>query len=187
LDALQATLSTNKVAEKIEQELLTGTSALTYGGGTIYGYTNHPNRATGSLTAAWSSDSARDPVNDVNAMKQELIDKKMYGPYGLYSPTAYETALDEDYTTNYPITLRERIMKLDGLEFLHIADHLTAGSVLLVQLDVETVRIVVGQQPTPIEWSSGDKMTMNFAVLAILVPQIRADSDGNCGIAHYTA
>lgn len=188
LDTYQPTLATLKVVELIEKLTVTGTGGFTWGGGTIYGLENHTSVNTGSLTSAWTNDSARDVVTDVQAMKQTLIDAKQFGPYMLIVPTAYETALDDDYvsTTSTTITIRQRLMQLEGIVGIMVSDHATSTKCTLFQLSPETIRMVVGQDPAPVEWSSGDNMTMYFKVLSIMVPQIRADQDGNCGIAVYS-
>jgi len=189
LDVTGPAKATVKVIEAIEQMTMAGTGGLAYGGYTIYGLENHPSVLTGSLTAAWTADSARAAITDVINMKQALINQRMFGPYGLIIPTAYETALDEDYvsTTSTTITIRERLLKIEGIDFVQVNDFATAGKVTLFRLVPETVRMVVGQDPAPVEWSSGDKMTMYFKVMSIMVPQVRADQDGRCGVAVFSA
>jgi len=189
LDTLQAQMATFKVSEAIEKLTIVGTGGLTYGGGTIYGIENFTGNSTGSLTAAWTGASARDPITDVQAMKQALISQLKFGPFLLIVPTAYETALDSDYvaTTSTTITIRQRLMQLEGIAAIMVSDHASANKVSLVDLSPETIRMVIGQDPAPVEWNSGDNMTMYFKVMSIMVPQIRQDQDGNCGIAVYTA
>ena len=50
----------------------------------------------------------------------------------------------------------------------------------------ETVKVIIGLQPTTIEWDSRGGMELNYMVIAIMVPLLRADQDGNCGIVHYS-
>lgn len=187
LDTTQAGIAARKVAEKIETVLFTGASAYTFGGGTIRGYTDHASRNTGSLTANWD-DSAAVAYSDVINMKQASIDAKHYGPWMLYVPTNFETALDEDYvaTTSTTITVRERIKQIGGIIDVKVADKLTADNVVLVQMSPETVRMVIGMQPTTVEWDTEGGMISHFKVMSIMVPQIRADQDGNCGIVHFS-
>jgi len=187
LDTLQVETAARKVAEKIESTLFTGASTYTFGGGTIYGYTDHPNAVTGSLTKNWD-DSSGIAIDDVIAMIKGLRAVKRYVPYGLYVPGNFETALDEDYvsTTSTTITVRERIEKIGGIDFVKSAHYLTDDTVVLVELKPDTVRMVVGLQPTTVEWPSMGGLSMNYKVMSIMVPQIRADQDGNCGVAVWT-
>lgn len=190
LDTTLAAMAGIKVAQKIENILFNGLSiggvAYTFGGGSIYGYTNHPNRNTVTLTAAWTATAATGAVivSDILAMKQAAINDGHYGPFVLYIPTAYETVLDEDHTTGYPKTTRARILEISGIADIKVADHLTTGNVVLVEMAAETVRLVKGMDISNVEWSTDGNMVHNFKVMAIQVPQIRANQDGKCGIVH---
>jgi hypothetical protein len=53
-----------------------------------------------------------------------------------------------------------------------------------VPLVSEYVRIVMGMQPTTLEWTSEGGMITTFKVMAIIVPQLRADQDGRTGLIH---
>lgn len=190
LDTRQAQLAAKKVSDKIEDLLVTGGSNLSFGSGTIYGYEDHPNTLTGSLSHYWDDDSSGvtgpSIISDVVDMKQGLTDVKKYGPYMMYIPSNFEAALDEDYTTNYAITLRERLMKLSGIEGIRISDHVSDDTVMLVEMDTETVRMINGLEPFTMQWKSGDDMTMYFRVMAIMVPQIVSNIDDVTGISVYS-
>ena len=197
LDTTQAAVAARKVAEALEQLTMVGSytddekgaaQTIAYGTYTVYGLENHTSVNTGSLVGAWDDDSARDPKTDVLAMVQACVDVQMYGPFGIYVPREYSTALGDDYvnTTSTTITVQERLQKIPGVEFIQVQDYATATKITLFQLDEQTVRIVHGQDPTPVEWKSGDAMTLYHKVMAIMVPQVRADQDGNCGIAVYS-
>lgn len=188
LDTTQVGIATRKVAELVEYTLFNGASAYTFGGGTIRGYTDHPNRNTVSLTTNWddSPSDGESILDDVLAMKQAAIDAKHYGPFMLYPPTNYDTVLDEDFKANGTITTRERLKEVAGIEDVKVADKLADDNVVLVELAEETARIVNGLDPTVIEWDAKGGLVQFFKVITILVPQIRADQDGNSGIVHLS-
>ena len=188
LDATQAGLSARKVADIAEDMLLNGYS-MTYGGYTIYGYTNYTNRNTVTLSVDWdaSSKTGKQIVDDVLSCKQALIAAKFFGPFAMYVPTAYDTRLDEDYSDSKGSnTVRERILAIKGVESIEVADHMTANNVVMVQMTKDVVREVIGMPITNVEWSSEGGMIFNFKVMEIMVPQIRSDQSGNCGIAHLS-
>jgi len=187
LDTTLAEAKAGKVAEKLEETLFNGSSTFTFGGGTIYGYTDFPHRTTGTLTAAWSTATGAQIVGDVLDMKQDAINDRHYGPYVLYIPTAYETALDDNYVAGYPTTVRERILAISNVDDIKTADKLTAGQVLLVQMSSETVRLVKGLPVTNVEWTTEGGMVSHFKIMTIQVPQIRADQNDRSGIVHYSA
>ena len=186
LDTIHAEMAARRVMEKLENMLFTDTT-YSFGGGTIYSYLNFEPANKVSLGTAWnaSAKTAAGILADVIAMKQASIDAKHYGPWKLYVPTAYETVLDEDYDTTTPgTTIRERILKVDGITGIKIIDTLPADNVLLVQMTPDVVRLIRGMDIQNVEWQVEGKFVTKYKVMTIQVPQIRADYNGNCGIVH---
>jgi uncharacterized linocin/CFP29 family protein len=181
LDTTMAELAARKVAEKIETVLFTGASSYTFGGGTIYGYLDEPNRNSYAITTNWD-DSPSDPIDNLLNMKQALVDDRCYGPYVLYIPSNWELALDDDYKAESDATVRERLLKISGIADVKVADKLTADYPVLVQMTSDVVRMVNGLAVTTVQWDTEGGMQVNFKVMAIQVPQIRHDQTGRCGI-----
>lgn len=190
LDVTTVEMATRKVSDKVEDMLMNGASTYKFGSGTLYGYTDFPDRNTVTLAQDWdaSGKTAVEVLDDVKSLKQALIDDSFYGPYVLYVPTAYETKLDEDYSTSTSVvtTIRERILQVGNIEAVTVNDTLSANNVVLVQMTSDVVRLVVGMQPTVVEWDTMGGLKTNFKVMAILVPQLRSDYDLKCGIAHLS-
>ena len=191
LDTTTAELAGRRVAEQAEKLLLGVSSSYSYGGGTIYGYTNHTSRLTKAMTiptdGGWTPATT---VNEVLAMRLQAQQAYHYGPYRLYCSLPWDTYLDDDYSSaKGDNTLRERLMKIDGIQDVSTLDYLssTAYIMVLVQMTSDTVREVVGMDITVVQWESKGGMQLNFKVLAILVPQLRADFNGNMGLVHGTA
>jgi hypothetical protein len=116
-------------------------------------------------------------------VKQASIDAKHYGPWMGYVPTAYETVLDDDYDTTTPgTTIRERILKIDGIQGIKVVDTLPANTVVLAQMTPDVVRLVRGLPIQNVEWQTEGKFITKYKVMTIQVPQIRSDQDGNCGV-----
>lgn len=189
LDTTSAERAARKVNAKLETMLFTDTS-YTFGGGTIYSYVNHPDRNPVTLSENWdvSGKTGAEIIADVLVMKQAAIDAKHYGPYSLYVPTAYETKLDNDYDSTTPgTTIRERILKIEGIKSIKVIDTLTANNVLLVEMNTDTVRLVRGMGVQNIQWQTEGNMITKYKVMTIQVPQVRADQEGNSGIVHLAA
>lgn len=194
LDSTQAEVAARKVNEKLEKMLFTSTS-YAFGGGTIYSYVNHPHRNPVTLTVHWddvTATSSADAVitgakilQDVIAMKQASIDALHYGPWKLYIPTAYETVLDKDYDTTTPgTTIRERILKIEGITSIKVIDLLPANNVLLVQMTPDVVRLVKGMAVQNVEWQTEGRFINKYKVMTIQVPQVRSDYNAKSGIVH---
>jgi hypothetical protein len=59
-------------------------------------------------------------------------------------------------------------------------------TLILIQMTPDVVRAVNGMDITTVQWESVGGMRLNFKVMCIQVPQVRADFYGNCGILHAT-
>jgi hypothetical protein len=189
IDTTTASLASRRVMDKVETMLFQGASSYSYGGGTLYGYLDHPQKNTVTLGANWDASGVTGEtiLDDVRAMKQASIDAKHYGPWVLYIPTAWETVLDDDFKSNGDKTIRQRILEVAGIQDVKVADKMTANKAVLVEMNTETVRMVEGMAINTVEWESNGGFTTNFKVLTIMVPQIRADQNGNCGITVLSA
>jgi uncharacterized linocin/CFP29 family protein len=175
-----------KVAEFAENMLFNGSSDYTFGGGTIYGYCDAPNRNNVTLTKAWndSTKTGEEILADVVKMKQASINAKHFGPWVVYIPTAYETAIDADFKAASDKTVRQRLLELGGIEDVKVSDSLAANNVVLVEMNTNTVRIVEGLPLTNVEWQTEGPFLTQYKVMTIMVPNIRADQAGNSGIVH---
>ena len=188
MDTGLAERASRKVNEKLEAMLFTDID-YTFGGGTIYSYINAPDRNLVTLTENWDSSgkTGAEIVTEVLSLKQASMDAYHYGPWQLYIPSAYETKLDEDYSAaKGSNTIRERIMKIEGIKGIKVVDTLTANNVLLVQMTSDVVRLVRGMGIQNVEWQTEGKMITKYKVMTIQVPQVRADQDGNSGIVHLS-
>lgn len=189
IDTSTAQAAARRVAETAEKLAIGSLTGTTYGGGTIYGLTNFPSRLTKSdLTAptagGWTPTTT---VKEILAMRQKSIDKFHYGPWMLYMGVSWNQYLDEDYSASKgDNTLRDRLRAIDGVSDVRTLDFLSGYQVVLVQMTTDVVREVVGMDITTVQWETQGGMQINFKVMAILVPQLRADFNGNTGIVHGT-
>jgi len=124
LDTTMAELAGRKVAEKIESVLFTGASGYAFGGGTIRGYMDFDHRSQVTLENHWNDSAATGAgiLVDCLAMKQASINDRYYGPWVLYIPTNFETALDEDFKAASDKTIRQRILEIGGITDIKVAD-----------------------------------------------------------------
>ena len=186
LDVTQAEVAAKLVSEQIETILFNGASALTFGGGTLRGYTDHGDRNTFTIPAAWSASgtAGTDILRDLIDMMDLLHTDRMFGPYTLYLPTAYWTKLQEDFKTNSDRTIMERLGAVAGIESIKPADVLTANNVVLVQLSSDVIKEVVGLQPTVLQWETQGGMRLHFKVMAIMLPRVASTNSSQSGIVH---
>lgn len=190
LDTALAEFCTRSVNEAIEDAAINGATTLDGEDLKVNGYSapgalNAPNAETQALTAAaWTTA----PVGaTVFAQTQLMLDKlranKKYGPYRMYVGTVIGAALESDYSSSKgDNTIKERLLKIEGLEAVRTADMIPAGKVLVIQMTSDVIDMVVGQTPTVIPWTSLDGFTIHNLVMAIMIPRVRSDYEGQSGI-----
>lgn len=184
LDTTSAEMAAIKVAEEVEKLTLGVSSSYKYGGGEIFGFTNFPSRLTKTITAPTGSNNAT-VVTEILEMRQQAYDANHYGPYVLYCSPLWDQYLDTDYSSaKGDNTLRDRIRAISNITDIRTADYLTGTQLILVQQTANVARAVVGMDITTVQWESQGGMQLNYKVMAILVPQLRADQAGNTGIVH---
>ena len=186
LDVTAASIAARRVSERSEDMLFAG-EPIVVQGNNLYGYTNLPGRNQVDLDTNWDAiaqDGNGTIIDDVNAMLQAARDDKHFGPFVLYVPTGYEFKLDEDYSDQYPRTVRDRIEALTGIERVEIADRLAANNVVLVQMTRDVVDLAIAQPISTIQWSTQGGMVENFKVMACWAARLKSDYDGRAGIVH---
>lgn len=185
-----------------------GSSTPTYGRTSkVWGYTNFTNRLTKTNLTTPTGSNAASTLADVLAMRQQLYANKFYGPFMIYHSNDWDTYLDNDYILTggnvATQTLRQRLEAIDGISGVRRLDYLAnsattfaaapdritsanAFTLLMVQMTSDVCRAVNGMDITTVQWESQGGMRVNFKVMAILVPQLRADYYSRTGILHAT-
>lgn len=198
LDTTMAEAAGRRVAEQIEKTLIGTVTGVTYGvaasygnAPTVYGYLTHPNRITKTNLTTPTGSNPASTVADVIAMRELAYTAKYYGPFMLYHSPDWDAYLDNDYyalaTTGMASpsqTLRQRIKAIDGITDVRRLDFLSANTftMILVQMTSDVARAVNGMELTTVQWETMGGMRVNFKVMCIKVPQLRADFNGNTGI-----
>lgn len=199
LDLSLVKQATRRVNESIEDAVLNGATTLdgedlSVGGYSAPGILNAPNANTHELSVDWTGPNnigTTGPamVQDVLDMIAKLQADHKYGPYTLYVGTKVGTVLEGDFKVNTSDTIRQRLERINagGRNLVvRVADRMPGAStgtqVALVQMTSDVVELVVGQQPTVIPWTSLDGFTMHWLVMAVMVPRVRCDYNGNSGI-----
>jgi hypothetical protein len=202
IDTSMAEMAGRRVAEMVEKTTIGTETGPTYGDSTrygataaVYGYTNFPSRNTKTDLTTPLGTNPEAIVQDILEMRDQLYSDNFFGPFILYHSTGYESFLDNDYFraggTSVVRSLRERILAIDNIQAVRRLDYFTptspsAYALILVQMTADVARAINGMDITTIQWESQGGMRVNFKVMAIQVPQLRADYNGNCGILHAT-
>jgi uncharacterized linocin/CFP29 family protein len=188
LDTTFVSLAARKVAEEVEKMTIgIGAGAgYQYGGYTIHGYTSFPDRITYELTNP--TDGGWTPkvlVQEVIGMRKAAEDVGFDGPFVMYISADWSALLDEDYSdVKGSNTIRQRILALDNISTIRTLDYLEGYQILLVQLTPDVARAIEGMPLTTLQWEHQGGMEICLKVMAIMVPQLRADYYNGTGIVH---
>lgn len=172
--------ATRRVNEAIEDATINGAGQVD--GYATPGILNAPNANVVQLTASWQTATGDQVFADVQAMINRLQADFKFGPYGLYTGTNVGNALDKDFKALGTMTVRQRLMQIDNLVSIKTADQMPANTVVLLQLTSEVIDMITGLSPTVVPWTSIDGFTLYWMVMAIMIPRVRDDYDGNSGI-----
>lgn len=149
----------------------------------VYGYLNHPNIITKTDMTAPDGTNGTTVLSNWLACIKLLNDQNFYGPFMAYVSDDMDQYLDNEFKTNSDRSLRERLLMIDGLQGIKRLDYLQSAAnpytVLFVDMSPENVRAVNGMEITTVQWESMGGMRLNFKVMAIQVPQVRARYIGN--------
>lgn len=190
LDTTMARMVTRRIVEQVESLTIGTASTYSYGGGTVYGLINKPQRITRSLTlptaAGWTPSVL---VDEVLLMIDDLQAIYFNGPYGMYFSPAWTKYFDSDYSDLYAgQTLRTRLALLGDIQYMRKLSYgLTGYQIVVFQLTEDVIRAITGMPLTTLQWDSKGGLAKNFKIMAIMVPQVRHNADGVTGICHGVA
>lgn len=202
LDTVMAEAAARRVAETIEKTLIGVETGMTYGTQTagvgthrttssVYGYTNFPYRVTKTDLTTPTGSNPEGVMTDVLEMIETMNTNGYYGPFMLYTSTGYSRYLNDDYfrsgSTSAVRSLRQRIMEIEGIADIRRLDYLSTGfQMILVQMTPEVASAINGMPIRVVQWESQGGMRVNFKILTISVPLLRAPYNGVSGILHAT-
>jgi uncharacterized linocin/CFP29 family protein len=191
LDTTAASMAARKVAEEVEKMTIgIGAGAgYSFGGYTVHGYTEFPDRLTYEVTeptaGGWVPKTL---ISEIIGMRKAAEDVGFYGPFTMYISSDWSAVIDEDYSdVKGSNTTRQRILALDNISRIVTLDYLTGYQILLVQLTPDVARAIVGMDLTTLQWEQHGGMEVRLKIMAIMVPQLRADYYKGTGIVHGVA
>ena len=186
LPTTSITIATRLVSDLMEDMVWNGVPSIVEDSTQIYGYTNHPNRNTHTISNAWGGGS-EDPVGDVLAMIQKAVNDNFYGPYYLYISKDDMTFIEEDYSSaKGDRTYKQRLEAISEIAAVKVGYGLADGEVVLVQMTEDVVDLAVAQEIVNFEQPQTDLMQHDFTVMSAMAIRVKSDQSGQCGIVHAT-
>ena len=192
-DVTQTRQATRRVNEAIEDACLNGAQAQ-IAGFTAPGILNAPNANTEALTADWTGENTVGTTgpaifNDTMRMIDECMADRKYGPFNLYVGTKAGTSFEGDFKARTSMSIKQRLEQINvgGRNLrVRIADQMPGGATgtqaALVQMTPDVIDMIYGHSPIVLPWLSEDGFTHFFLIMAIMVPRVRDDYEGNSGV-----
>ena len=186
--------SVRQVAEKLENTLFNGNSAITVNfQGTdfpIYGYTTHPDRGTGTISD-WS-----DTAN-IESIVPELIEQiglmwenqggVSNGSVMVYVANDIWQMFQNDYKAEVSGTIMDRVKQIAQVMDVKPAEKLASTQVVLVEMEARTIELAQASDIITVPHQKTNPMAPQvLTTYAAMVHQIKSDSNGNTGIRHLT-
>lgn len=179
LDTTKATVAGRHVSEAIESMFvdadpiqITGETGEGY---TLYGFTDHPDTATGTTTADWTTDNTviRD---DFRSARNVLKNDRNYSAgdtgFWVYLGTDYWDVLDDaDPEGDGNQTVRDRVENLSGISRIREAEYLDPKSLLMFRPTEDVVQVGVGQDMSTVQWE--DPFRDHWRAIASMYPRIK--------------
>lgn len=189
IDTTAAQTAARRVRDKIEGMIFNGDS-LAMKGYSISGFTTKTERIQKTAAQCGGGDWATEgnPYKTINGAIGFLAAAGFPGPYGVYvARTQYHEALHRLTDGSSLSELRAILNGMPEVQFMTAADALTAGSVVVWQLSADVADLAVAQDIVTLQWEQQGGMMTQFKVMTALVPRIKHDANGACGVLHVTS
>lgn len=186
LPTTQMAVATRQVLNYQENMLFNGAPEIVVDGKTIYGYTTHPNRITGSVNVNWSTATGEEIVKDLQLMLQAAYDNNRFGPFVVYVGRNIYSNIQGDYSPNKGTdTIVDRMERFKDISEVKGADLLDPDAIVMVQMTEDVVDLAIGQGIRNIQWNV-DPFETQYKIFSAMAPRIKADRNGSCGVIHFT-
>lgn len=178
LDLSSIENGTRNCVIKIEK-LVTGTGGTySYGGVTVYGLTNHPDRITQTMTlptaGGWTPATT---YTEVLAMVKALNDNYFSGPYLMWYSRDWDQYLERDYAATYQgKSLREKLESIRAIKWIRQADYLASSGVfrmVMAARNSSVLEAITGMRLKTIQWDEQGGLEKMMKIMGIMVPRIR--------------
>ncbi|KKL54126.1 hypothetical protein LCGC14_2268520, partial [marine sediment metagenome] len=155
IDLTHAAEAAASVAEA-EEELLFNGGSIKAAGHTLFGYTTHTDRQTGTASGVWSTDinTTDEILITIRAMVAKARAHNHNGPYNLYVEGSSWDDMEQIYTDGSGQRAIDRAERLGGFSpgSIKRSQKLAAGNVVLVQMDRTVIDIAIAQELMTIQW-----------------------------------
>lgn len=187
LDVTEAREAAQSVAETLESMLFNGTTAVTINGNAVKGYLNATGALSETATNAGGGDfgTADNPYKTVVGTLGLLDDRRYRGPFMIYlnSVQYYELLALRANTDTRQIDLIRALPEIRGVD---ISPHVTAGTMLMVQMTPDVIELYEAFGVQNREWENPNRSAFHAQVMTVAVPLVQYNYASQTGIAVIT-
>jgi hypothetical protein len=186
LDATARDNANRRIAEKLENATLYGYSGIVVAGSASYGLLNHPLRSTRTTGVTLNGATGAQWMTEVIATLKLLHADNFKVPATLYMNwDDWFYASSTEFVANYPKTILQRIMEIEGVREIVPADSIPASNISAVVKDRRVVEVLNGMpMATRAKFRANPEDAFDFTVIAAAVLEIKYDAENHIGIAH---
>ena len=186
LDVTTGTEAGRAVSRTSEDMVINGLS-IPGGQYKVHGLLTFPGRARQQISD-WTDEenvTNQDILDDILGLVQVMeTEERHYGPFNLYIAGDVAFRFRQDFKAEVSQTLMERVMSVDAIANIRIADKMPSGNVSLVQMERTVWDLAVASDITTVQWQSGSGWTNHFQTFAAWAPRFKQDYDGRTGVMH---
>jgi hypothetical protein len=186
LDNAASNNSQRKVAEALEDIMLTGSSKIKIGGDGLYGLLNHPKRGTRSTGVTLNGATGAQWEAEIKALLKVLHAKNFRNDVTLYfNWDDWFFAQSTDYSTAYAGgRISQKILEMGGVRGAVPASRIPANTVIAVVKQRSVVQVLNGMPivTRPLARHNPEDR-YNFKVMAAGALEIKFDAEDQCGVA----
>ena len=188
IDTTHAVTAARRVRDKIENLIFNGDKTKV-AGYTISGFRTKSQRIQKTATECGGGDwaTAENPYKSLVGAIGFLAAAGFYGPYGVYvARPQYTQSLHLLNSAGGSRNELAAMLEIPDISFITPADALPAENVIVWQLSADVADLAVGADISTVQWDELGGMLTQFRVMTALVPRIKHDSNGACGVLHMT-
>ena len=189
VSALQVKLA---LMMEAHEQLIWNGDGPTYSGNTVKGITQFADRNIFSIGTAWTSSSA-DIADDVNEMRQLLVNDNFFGPYFMMVPQNWTTTLGRQATGDFR-TIMEIINSYgmndpagSGKVTVTSSPWLANSNVVMMELSPMVAEVVMPMDIYTTSFYENPQdpgSPLCILLMSALTIQPKSDMDNKCGIVH---
>lgn len=134
----------------------------------------------------WETATGAEIIADAMAIIDILVALYFTGPFTFYITPKAMANLGNDFKAASDKTILQRLREVPGVGAINPSFRINKGEIITLQMSREVIDMVVGLQPTTVQWETSGGLETHFKVMSMMWPRLKADMNGRSGLVHCT-